>query len=351
MSLSLRLLLLTGCASITSLSAQVSTPTTPVVRKGVSTPKEQKAPARATLSDRARQFNEDLSSADDGHTAWSRSVIRLIDRKTPANAPLFFPTVTTERQGNLFSLLFRLLADGKITAYSYQDSEVMWDEAPQLSFADLLERFQIPSSKDPQGKLQVALADIPSALVEGYYILEQSRFDEGTSSFSTTPLALCPLLTSVGDYGQVRMPLFWLRYTDVRPYLAEKKTALSATNTAQRGSFEDFFTLRLYRGEIVKTKGFGEQAPSSSPLDPTLQRQRQEHLEQELQRFEGNLYLPDSLLHPVLPAKASKKKSSSTTSPKVSAPKVRTRDRRVRASKPAQSTAPRSSTRSVRDRS
>lgn len=344
MSLSLRLIPLVLTASLTSLSAQVSTPTTPVVRKGSSPAKEADPKAQPALSERARQFAESLTDQDEDYTAWSRSVLRLLERKERANAPLFYPEVTTAKQGNLFALLFRLLSEGKITAYRYQDSQIAWDEAPQLTFAELLERFSIPATKDSQGKLQVALADIPSALVEGYYLREQSRFDERTSSFSTRPLALCPILSGIGDYGQVRLPLFWVSIEELRPYLEEKKVALSATNQARRASLADYFSLGSYRGDIIG----GDGLPGQLAGDSTLQRAQRRAVEQQILQFERSLYLPDSILHPVTPSRARQKKSSRSTA-STSTP-TRSRDRRLRPSKASRPSAPASSSRSVRGR-
>lgn len=347
MALSLRLLGLIGLLTSASLSAQVTTPKTPVVRKGTTTRPLPQA-SKSQQPTQRPSLRELTGSDEEEYTVWSRTSYRLIERKHPANAPLFYPEVTSEKRGNLFALIFRLLASGKITVYAYQDGQLPWEEAEPLSFVDFLDRYHIPYSRSAQGTPEVALADIPSALVEAYYLVEQSSFEERSSSFSTSTRALCPLLTSVGDYGQVTMPLFWVSYDQLRPYLALERTALTRANAARRATLADFFDLQTYRGEIVLTDALAGGSPTGMGLSPEQKQATQERLERELKQFQGSLYLPDSLLQPSS-TKTSRRASRQRATATTKAAPSRGRDKRLRPSK-AGSSQPASSSRSVRDR-
>mgnify|MGYP001745454076 FL=1 len=94
----------------------------------------------------------------------------------PANAPLYSPEVTTDREVNLFAQIFQLYAAGRLPVYEYLDGPERFDEAHRLSFKDFVERFHISYIEgDPQS--------IPSSEVKGYYIKEAHIFDEGTSTY------------------------------------------------------------------------------------------------------------------------------------------------------------------------
>ena len=145
----------------------------------------------------------------------------------------------------------------------------------RLSFKDFVERFHISYIEgNPQS--------IPSSEVKGYYIKEAHIFDEGTSTYSTQVEALCPILSGVGDYGELRLPLFWIKYSDLAPYLQSGLIPLSEGNSAYRGTLFDFFRLGLYKGKIVKTENLRGRTLSQEYQSLEAQKKAQEHIEREL---------------------------------------------------------------------
>ena len=220
----------------------------------------------------------------------------------PANAPLYSPEVATDREANLFAQIFQLYAAGKLPVYEYLDGPERFDEAHRLSFEDFIERFHISYIEgDPQS--------IPSSEVKGYYIKEAHIFDEGTSTYSTQVEALCPILSGIGDYGELRLPLFWVKYSDLAPYLQNGLIPLCEGNSAYRGTLFDFFRLGLYKGEIVKTENLRGRTLSQEYQSSEAQKKAQERMERELSDFQAQLYLPDSTLHQ--PKQSPKKGSKS----------------------------------------
>ena len=232
------------------LSAQ-DIPRTPIVRKGTQQTerREKKEAVEHTtnhrLTERAKTFlSSDTITID--QVTWRRGIYRALDLMQPANAPLYSPEIATEREANLFAQIFQLYAAGRLPVYEYLDGPERFDEAHRLSFKDFLERFHISYI---EGDHQ----SIPSSEVKGYYIKEAHIFDEGTSTHSAPVEALCPILSGVGDYGELRLPLFWIKYSDLAPYLQSGLIALSEGNSAYRGTLFDFFRLGLYKGCLLYT--------------------------------------------------------------------------------------------------
>ena len=124
---------------------------------------------------------------------------------------------------------------------------------------------------------------------------------------------MCLILSGIGDYGELRLPLFWIKYSDLAPYLQSGLIPRSEGNSAYRGTLFDFFRLGLYKGEIVKTENLRGRTLSQEYQSPEAQKKAQEHIERELSDFQAQLYLPDSTLHQPKqsPKKGSKSKSKS----------------------------------------
>lgn len=283
--------------TLTPLWAQVSTPSTPVVRKGaratLETPKAQSSTSRTSVHEEGRIASA-LQSA-----SWLRSVYRLIDLTTPANAPLYYTEVTTPTRANLFAQICQLYQAGKLRVYEYLDGEEQLDEAHLLPYRDFLDRFHIPYKVEGKGAkevLTVQPSDLPTTEVKSYYLKEAYLFDEATSTYDRLVLALCPILSTVGDYGAVNMPLFWVEYEALQPYLSDQLIPLSKQNAAKRASLDDFFTLHLYEGEIIRADHLlGRSLAQSSTSAEELKKQ-QARIEDELKAFGSRLFLPDSTL-------------------------------------------------------
>lgn len=320
--------------TLTPLWAQVSTPSTPVVRKGaratLETPKAQSSTSRTSVHEEGRIANA-LQSA-----SWLRSVYRLIDLTTPANAPLYYPEVTTPTRANLFAQICQLYQAGKLRVYEYLDGEEQLDEAHLLPFRDFLDRFHIPYKVEGKGAkevLTVQPSDLPTSEVKSYYLKEAYLFDEATSTYDRLVLALCPILSTVGDYGAVNMPLFWVEYEALQPYLSDQLIPLSKQNAAKRASLDDFFTLHLYEGEIIRADHLlGRSLVQSSTSAEELKKQ-QARIEDELKAFGSRLFLPDSTLR----HRPSTQKAKKVRTPKASPSTKSSRGQR-------------STTRSIRDR-
>ena len=250
------------------------------------------------VSIRAKNY-ADQQVKDTETAPWRRVIYRQLSIDSLANAPIFRPVRPSGQLQSLFSLLFKRFNDGSITVYEYEDLgyENLTPER-QLRFEDFLDRFGIVYDKDPSQTgnraFKILPVDIPTQSIRSYYVKEEYYYDVKTSDVSSQIVAICPVMDDeISMEGSVRIPLFWVKYSDLQPYLSQQPVMLSTKNNATTATMDDFFSLNLYRGQISMTLG-GETAELNSEMsDSTAMAARQafsNQIEGELQQFEESLY-------------------------------------------------------------
>ena len=250
------------------------------------------------ISMRAKNY-ADQQVKDTEAAPWRRVVYRQLPIDSLANAPIFRPVRPSGKLQSLFSLLFKRFNEGSITVYEYEDLgyENLTPER-QLRFEDFLDRFGIVYDKDPSQTgnraFKILPVDIPTQSIRSYYVKEEYYYDVKTSDVSSQIVAICPVMDDeISMEGSVRIPLFWVKYSDLQPYLSQQTVMLSTKNNATTATMDDFFSLNLYRGQISMTLG-GETAELNSEMsDSTAMAARQafsNQIEGELQQFEESLY-------------------------------------------------------------
>ena len=186
---------------------------------------------------------------------WRRDIYREIDLTDDANAGLYFPVEPQGKQLNLFTYIFKLAQNGYVPVYEYptDGSDNFSDEA-QVEMKTLLDNYHI-FYEEQNGKLKVDNSDIPSAEVKKYYLKESAYYDQANSSFHIKVLALCPVMLREDDFGgeATQYPLFWVKYSDLEPFLNRQTVMASSLNNAATMSMADYFTLNSYKGKIYKT--------------------------------------------------------------------------------------------------
>ena len=250
------------------------------------------------VSIRAKNY-ADQQVKDTETAPWRRVIYRQLSIDSLANAPIFRPVRPSGQLQSLFSLLFKRFNEGSITVYEYEDLgyENLTPER-QLRFEDFLDRFGIVYDKDPSQTgnraFKILPVDIPTQSIHNYYVKEEYYYDVKTSNVSSQIIAICPVMDDeISMEGSVRIPLFWVKYSDVQPYLSQQPIMLSTKNNATTATMDDFFSLNLYRGQISMTLG-GETAELNSEMsDSTAMAARQafsNQIEGELKQFEESLY-------------------------------------------------------------
>ncbi len=295
--------LLLALLPVSTLTAQTDSVTIPnrdgkasIVRRATSirkkaTDTEDKG---QELSVRAQELNKRLKN-DSSNAPWKRIIYRELNLDSMANTALYYPPRPTQEEQNLFSTIFGLLAKGSIKAYDYIDGNELLDAQHELKFGEFLDRFGIlyteNNAVEGAGRYTIAPADIPSDLVKSYFIKEEYYFDPIRGSIDTRVLALCPILYDTGDLEEtLRLPLFWVTYESIRPYLSTLPVMLSDVNNAMQSTMDNYFRMRLYKGDIYKTRNrLGRALVQYCPTPDSLQKER-ERIENELTSFEKALW-------------------------------------------------------------
>lgn len=256
--------------------------TTSAAGAGQKTEVQKKGNDRASM-----QFPTSASMPDD--VVWKRDIYRQLDLTKDKNAPLYYPVEPQGKQVNLFTYLFRLILTGRVPAYTYQlDGNESFDAKDKLTVKDMLERYGI-YYEEKDGKLQVADSDVPSAEATRYYLKESVYLDQRTGTFSTKVTALCPILMRGADEFTTEAtpyPLFWVKYSDIAPWLSRLPVMGSNLNNVTNMTADDYFTMNRYEGKIYKTNNLQGRVLASYCKSDSAMSREQKKIEQQLTDFE-----------------------------------------------------------------
>jgi gliding motility associated protien GldN len=147
--------------------------------------------------------------------------------------------------------------------------------------------------EEQDGKLKVDNSDIPSAEVMKYYLKESAYYDQSNATFHIKPLALCPIMMREDDFGgeATQYPLFWVKYSDLEPFLSRQTVMTSNVNNAAVMSMDDYFTLNKYKGKIYKTNNMlGKTLAQIAGGDSAKLSDEQKRIEAELEAFKNNIF-------------------------------------------------------------
>ena len=226
---------------------------------------------------------------------WRRDLYRTLDLTKDANAALYYPVESQGNNVNLFTLLFQLLGTGKIPAYEYKlDGVEDFSQSNRMHFKDMLDRYQILYEVDGNS-IKVEPSDIPSAEVLSYNVKESSYYDQNTATYHSRVVAICPVLhRSDGDefsYGrELKYPMFWVKYDDIKTYLSAREVMTSNLNNAARMSMDDFFSTNHYKGDIYMTTNMQNRSLQQYCATDSLMKQEQDRIEKEMVDFEEHLW-------------------------------------------------------------
>lgn len=268
-----------------------------VVRRAESDLATKKTETENNLSVRAQGLYESNSSAEKD-IPWMRVVYRQLDLTKDANLPLYYPEDPTEDLQNLFRILLRLLADNKVTAYEYLDGREVFTDKYKVNVREMLDRFSIlyteqKGSTEKNPLFLIDESDVPCYEVLSYYLIEKCAFNRGTSRYDVMIEAICPVLHRSGDFGgePLRYPMFWLKYDDVRPYLAQQYIITGDANQVMQHSYDDYFKMAMYDGDIYKTRNLRNQSLMQQYPTDSLLRHAQDSIEKTLESFEKGLWV------------------------------------------------------------
>lgn len=296
--MSIRKYIIAAAALVISMSALAQVPVENAGAVRLRNPRDKKPQTNAgQVTERMQNFYEH-KNAGDADLVWTRDIIRQIDLKKDKNAPLYFPEDVIDGQENLFRLMLNLVLQGKIPAYEYLDGREVFTDQYRIKIGEMLDRFgiyaqQAKGSTEKNPRYEIAEADVPTNQVLNYYVIEKWEFDKRSNQTKTRILAVCPILNRIGDYGEeTRYPMFWVKFDQLRPFLAQQYVFLDDDNNLARYSLDDYFTLGMYEGDIVKTKNLRNLSMVQMFPDPDDLRAAQDSIDHRLRSFGGNLWVP-----------------------------------------------------------
>ena len=160
----------------------------------------------------------------------------------------------------------------------------------------MLDRFDIYYQRQGDGDRAVYTieeADVPTGQVLKYYIIEKWEFDRRSNRMKTFVEAICPVLTRGGDFGgDANYPMFWVKFDQLRPYLAQQYVFLNDDNNLPQYSLDDYFNLGMYKGEIYKTKNLRNLSMAQMYPDEDDRVRAQDSIDTRLREFGKNLWVP-----------------------------------------------------------
>ena len=233
------------------------------------------------------------------NVVWRRDIYREINLEDDANAGLYYPVEPQGKQVNLFTYIFKLAQNGYIPIYEYPtDGSDVFEENSKIEMKTMLDNYHI-FYEEANDKLKIDNSDIPSAEVKKLYLKESAYYDQAKSSFHIKVLALCPVMMRADDFiisddpnsQGTAYPLFWVKYSDLEPYLNRQSVMISSLNNAATMSMDDFFTTNQYKGKIYKTTNrLGKTLAQICEGDTAKMSEEQKRIEAELEAFRKNIF-------------------------------------------------------------
>ena len=255
-----------------------------------SQPNQRKNPSSA-MSVRA-QISFPTAVEMPEEVVWRRDIYRELDLSKDANAGLYYPVEPQGRQLNLFTYIFKLAQNGYIPVYEYPtDGSDVFTADAKVDMKTILDNYHI-FYEEQDGKLKVDNSDIPSSEVKKFFLKESAYYDQANSTFHIKVLALCPVMLRDDDFGgeATQYPLFWVKYSDLEPFLNRQTVMPSSLNNAATMSMDDFFTLNMYRGQIYKTNNAQGKTLAQYCPDEAAMTAEQKRIEKELADFHKTIF-------------------------------------------------------------
>lgn len=314
--MTLKTIIILGAASLLA-AGQLQAQDGGVSRRNSSRDRQQTTQDGTQVTERMQAFfgdsNENITDAD---RQWMGVIYRSIDLDKDKNAPLYFPEEPVAGQENLFRIILKQLAEGRVPAYEYLDGREIFTDQYRVDLKYVFERFSIPytqakGSTDKRPRYAVDENDVPTNEVLSYFVLERWEFDTRRNRLRPVVEAIAPVLHRAGDFGgeALKYPMFWVKFSDIRPYLAAQTIFVDDDNNLPTCTYDDFFTLNMYDGDIYKTRNLKNRSMVQMYSDPDELKRAQDSIQARLDHFEDKLWVPSR--EEILAARAKKEAAQS----------------------------------------
>lgn len=248
------------------------------------------------VSERMKSFYESAET-NDAELEFQKEVYREIDLKKGTNGVLYYPEDVVDGKRNLFRIVFDAVTKDGLPAYEYLDGREIFTNQYQLSIEDMLNRFGIyykkGTTKGDVAGISVEESDVPSSQVNSYYVIEKWEFDRRQSKMKHRVVAICPILTRIGEFGgETKFPMFWVKFDKLRPYLASQYVFQDDDNNLESQSLDDWFTAGKYKGDIYKIKNMRNLTMAQMYPDEDLRIRAQDSIDKRLREYGKNIWVP-----------------------------------------------------------
>ena len=288
---------------------------------------ENNGPAVPKLSTRAEMMNE-TQTRDLSNATWIREIYRELDLTKGTNAALYYPVQPIGNQMNFTTMIFKLMAEGNLLGYKWNNGQDLFIDSQVEDFGDVLNKLEIPFQQNGNAYIFDEFS-IPSNEVLGYYVKEAWYFDQSNSALGVKIVAVCPVLSRQeyldgDDMGTAstsfRQPLFWIPYESIRPYAAQMPIMASDMNNVMNKTINDYFQMRVYEGKIYKTTNMENVFLSQKFTTPESLKHAQDSIETQLKQFDKNLWVINDSIDTIFKEgyKNTKSKTSKPKQPKSS---------------------------------
>jgi len=213
------------------------------------------APATSTTEDMVTEISSrelfvmENSMNDYSSATWTRDIYREV-YDVEGNETLFYPTVSTDKRANLFSLLVNLLSDNTISAYKFEDQPDFNDNSA-MTAKEVMDQNRIGYTENSNHTLTIKREDLANMNIICYLVKEKWYYDIKTGKGDVRVQAICPI---VCDRGR-QFPMFWVMMDDISVYLARAISPVAVANVTpvlSNASMYDIFRNRYYRGCIYQ---------------------------------------------------------------------------------------------------
>lgn len=242
------------------------------------------------------QDHFEVKSPHEADLSYMREIYREIDLSKEQNTPLYYPEDVVDGQKNLFRIILDQVVSGQLPAYEYLDGREVFTDEYKVNVPEMLDRFGIYYTQGGSGrnpKITIEEADVPTGQVMNYYIIEKWEFDRRSNRMKTRVEAICPVLNRMGDYGgEARYPMFWVKYDQLRPFLATQYVFLSDDNNLAQHSIDDYFNLGMYKGDIYKTRNLRNLSMAQMYPDPDDLERARDSIDNRLRNYGKEMWVP-----------------------------------------------------------
>jgi gliding motility associated protien GldN len=234
---------------------------------------------------------------------YRQRVWREVDVHEKMNLPFVYKASEDNGNQRFISILLNLIHSGDVTAF---DATIDDRFTTPMTFRQIAESMvgkphtiQIPDmTQDPDGskgltKDTTIQEDFNPDQVERYEIKEEWVFDKESSRMYVRILGIAPEKTILNADGSFRavLPIFWVYYPDLRPFLA-KYEAYNGKNFGARMSWEELFESRMFSSRIIKSTidNPGDNFISAYIKDPILGLLEGDDIKEKIFNYEQDLW-------------------------------------------------------------